>query len=114
MKTNSKEVRNAIRAHILESVTDDNGETFPTLEGAILRLRGEFERVANHPANLRRFPNNQERFHDYLMGLPFGFEYENHAIASFLDGLGINPTGKAYDAAKSARLYTYLIFKEVA
>jgi hypothetical protein len=114
MKTNSKEVKNAIRAHILESVTDDNGETFPTLDGAILRLRGEFERVANHPANLRRFPNNQERFHDYLMGSPFGFEYENHAIASFLDGLGITPQGKRFNAEKSARLYTYLIFKEVA
>lgn len=114
MKTNNKEVKNAIRAHILESVTDDGGETFPTLEGALLRLKGEFERVANQPANLRRFPNNQERFHDYLMGLPFEFEYETHAIVSFLDSLGINPQGKAFNAEKSARLYTYLIYKEVA
>ena len=114
MKTNNKEVKNAIRAHILESVTDDSGETFPTLEGAIVRLKGEFERVANYPANLRRFPNNQERFHDYLMGLPFGFEYETHAIVSFLDSLGVNPQGEAFNAEKSARLYTYLIFKEVA
>ena len=114
MKTNNKEVKNAIRAHILESVTDDSGETFPTLEGAIMRLKGEFERVANHPVNLRRIPNDQERFHDYLMGLPFRFEYETHAIASFLDSLGINPKGKAFNAEKSARLYTYLIFKEIA
>ena len=114
MKTNSKEVKNAIRAHILESVTDDNGETFPTLENAILRLKCEFNRVANYPSNLRRIPNNQERFHYYLMGLPFRFEYENHAIASFLNGLGINPQGKSLNAEKSARLYTYLIFKELA
>jgi hypothetical protein len=114
MRTNSKKVKNAIQAHILESVTDDSENTFPTVDGAILRLRGEFERVANHPANIRRFPNNQERFHDYLMGLPFGFEYENHAIVRFLESLGINPQGKVFNAEKSAKLYTYLIFKEIA
>ena len=114
MKTNSKAVRDQIRAHILENVTDDNGDTFPTQADAAEHLRSEFERAAGYPANLKRFPNHQERFHDYLMGIPFGFEFENWKITEFLNGLGINPTGKEYDAEKSARLYTCLIYKEIA
>lgn len=114
MKTNCKAVRELVRAHILESVTDGNGDTYATFPEAIARLRDEFERVANYPHNLRRLPNNQERFQDYLMGIPFGFEFTNSGISAFLNGLGINPTGKEYDDAKSARLYTALIYREIA
>jgi len=115
VKTNSKEVKIAIRAHILESVTDENGETFLTFESAQEHLRAEFQRVALYPqVNRSYIKSNQERFHDYIMGIPFGFEYQSHAIAAFLDGLGINPDGKSYDAHKSARLYTYLIYKQIS
>lgn len=112
MKTNSKIVRLAIRQHIHETVTDSNGDTLPTYQEAARVMWEEFERVANHPYNLRRLPNTQERFSDYLMGLPFHFEYTHTGIADFLNGLGINPTGKSYDGEKSARLYHYLIFSE--
>jgi hypothetical protein len=111
-RTNSKAVRESMRSHILENVTDNNGDTFPTFEQARDHLRAEFERVAGHPANRRRIPNNQARFHDYLMGIPFGFEYANYAITDYLNGLGINPEGKEYDSDISARLYTCLIYKE--
>jgi hypothetical protein len=114
MKTNSKAVREAIRAHILENVTDGNGDTFPTLPEALAHLKSEFERVANYPANLRRIPNHQDRFHDYLMGIPFGFEFTHSGIAGFLNGLGINPTGKEYPPEKSARMYAALIYREIA
>ena len=114
MKTNSKKVRAAMRQHILECVTGDDGDIFATFEGAAERLKSEFHRVADYTQNLRKFPNNQARFHDYLMGLPFGFEFTNFGIACFLESLEIGETGKEYDAEKSARLYTYLIYKEVA
>lgn len=114
VRTNSKAVRLAMRQHIMESVTDSNGDTFPTFEAARDHLKAEFARVADYPFNLRRLPNNQERFHDYLMGIPFGFEFENYKIAEFLNGLGLNPSGKEFDPEKSARLYTNLIFKEIA
>lgn len=114
MRTNSKEVKNKVRAHVLDCVTDDNGDNFATLPEAVARLRAEFDRVANYPHNLKRFPNHQDRFHDYLMGIPFGFEFEDHKICEFLNGLGINPDGKKYDRDKSARLYTYLIFREMS
>ena len=113
MKTNSKKVRDAMKQHILECVTGDAGDTFATFEQAAEWLKSEFSRVADHPNNLRKIPNNQERFHDYLMRVPFGFEATNFGIACFLESLEIGETGKEYDAEKSARLYTYLIYKEV-
>ena len=113
MKTNSKQVREKIRLHILDCVTDDYGNTYATFEEAAARLRNEFNRVANHPHNLRRFPNAQYRFHDYLMGIPFDFEFMDHKITEFLESLEINPDGEEYDAEKSASLYSYLIFKEI-
>ena len=113
MKTNSKQVREKIRLHILDCVTDDGGNTYPTFEEAAARLRSEFERVANHPHNIHRFPIPQDRFLDYLMGIPFDFEFMDHKITEFLESLEINPTGKEYDAEKSARLYAHLIFKEI-
>ena len=113
LRTNSKAVREQIRAHILENVTDGDGDTFATFAEAQEHLRSEFDRVANHPNNLRRFPNNQDRFLDYLMGIPFDFEYTNAGIADFLNGLGINPEGREFDTDKSARLYAYLIYREI-
>ena len=47
----------------------------------------EFERVANHPYNLKKFPNEQDRMADYLMGLPFCFEFENYKILQLAEKL---------------------------
>lgn len=114
VRTNSNSVRAAVRAHILENVTDHEGEVFASFESSRDHLKAEFERVADYPNNLRKFPNNQDRFHDYLMGIPFGFEYTNDGISEFLNGLGINPEGKEYDSTKSAQLYSSLIYREIA
>ena len=57
------------------------------------------------------FPSGVD-FHDYLMGIPFDFEFWDYKITEFLESLEINPDGKEYDAEKSAR-YSYLIFKEI-
>ena len=112
METKSKQVKQQIKAHILECVYDENENQYQTLEDAKERLLSEFDRVAGHEWNLRRFPNNQDRFSDYLSGIPFHFEYTNHGIIEYLNGLGINPNGKGYDTSKSMRLYHYLIFRE--
>lgn len=113
IRSNSKQVREAIRQHILACVTDGNGDTYATFTEARQRLADEFDRVANYPHNLRRFPNDQDRFHDYLMGIPFGFEFTHHGIADFLNSLGINPEGREFDPRKAAKLYTSLIYREV-
>jgi hypothetical protein len=113
IRTNSKQVREVIRQHILECVTDGNGDTYAAFEDARQRLVDEFDRVANYPHNLRRIPNAQNRFRDYLMGIPFGFEYTNCGISDFLNSLGINPENKEFDPGKSAKLYACLIFREM-
>ena len=113
LSTNSKEVQEAIRQHILECVYDYEGNQFKTLAEAKNHLNAEFERVAGHTNNVKRFPNKQERFLDYLQGIPFYFEFETYKIEEFLNGLGINPEGKEYDAKKIWNLYSYLIYREL-
>ena len=113
VRTNSKEVREKVRKHILDSVYDYEENQFPNFQDASQHLTDEFKRVADHPYNLKRFPNNQKRFQDYLQGIPFNFEFENYKIEEFLNGLGINPTGKEYSSDKMWHLYSYLIWREV-
>ena len=108
-RTNSKSVRLAMRQHILDNVTDDMENVFPTFEEARERLNSEFQRVAGYPSNIQKFPNVQDRFLDYLMGLDFGFEFTNHGIIEFLNGLGLNSD----NSDNSARLYASLIYKEI-
>lgn len=114
ISTNSKEVKNAIRQHILECVYDyETEETFKTIEESKKYLYQQFNSIAGHPYNLKKFPNEQERFADYMGGIPFWFEFETYKIEEFLNGLGINPEGKEYDSNKVWQLYTYLIFREL-
>ena len=114
MRTNSKEVRKQIKQHILDCVADIEENSYNNIDDAAKRVAWEFKRVADHPYNLNRFPVNQERFSDYLNGLPFSFHYSFYDIAQYLNGLGINPTNKKYDDNKSTRLYHYLIWREVS
>jgi hypothetical protein len=114
VKTNSKSVREAIRKEILDSVYDENEEEFDNFNDASQYLADEFKRVADYPSNMRNIPNNQDRFQDYLAGLPFRFEYENYKIEEFLNGLGINPKGKKYTSDQMQKLYSYLIWREIS
>ncbi len=113
MKSNSKEVRAAIRQHILDCVYDENENQYNNIKDAATRLNSEFERVANDPYNMKRIPNNQLRFSDYLLGLPFHFHYTYYDIETFLNGLGINPGNKKFSGDKLTKLYHYLIFSEM-
>jgi 5-formaminoimidazole-4-carboxamide-1-beta-D-ribofuranosyl 5'-monophosphate synthetase len=113
MKTNSKEVKELIKKHILESVSNNEGKYFTSLNELKEHVKNEFNRVANYPANLRQFPNNQDRFSDYLNGLPFNFLFYYSDINDFLNSLGINPENKEHSDEKSVKLYHYLIFREI-
>ena len=113
MKTNSKEVREQIKKHILGCVQDENENYFTSIDQAANRLYSEFNRVANHANNMRRYPVDQERFSDYLDGLPFHFHYYHGDIKEFLNSLGINPGNKTFSDEKSHKLYHYLIYSEM-
>lgn len=113
LSTNSKEVAQQIEAHILQSVYNLDGDNFPTIKDAAKHIKAEFNRVANYPYNLQRIPNEQQRFSDFMNGLPFNFYFYYSDVKEFLNGLGINPDGKEYKDDKSLALYHYLIFKAV-
>tara|TARA_R100000734_G_C3284247_1_gene77251 strand:+ start:239 stop:604 length:366 start_codon:yes stop_codon:yes gene_type:complete len=112
-RTNSNHVRLQVRQHIIDVVkAEDNCENIETIEGAsqiILESFNDWD--CDHER--KRTPNNQERFSDWLWGLPFGFEYTYCGIADLLNGLGINPKGKEYGSDKSGKLYHYLIWSEI-
>jgi hypothetical protein len=111
MKTNSKEVRNKIKEHILECVYDYEENEFTAIKDACNHLYSEFKRVTSEDGFLRK-KSDQEKFSWYLMGLPFRFHFINHDIESYLNSLGIIPSGKKFDSEKSMVLYHYLIFSE--
>ena len=113
-RTNSKHVRDQIKAHILECVRNpETDKPFEDIKDACKRMADEFERVAGDEYNRRRIPNDQDRFSDFLLGLPFSFEFYDKAIAEHLNSLGINPEGKEYPDEKARHLYHYLIFSEM-
>ena len=112
MKTNSKEVRNAIKTHILECVYNYSENNFATLEEACSHLYNEFNRVANDENNKKRIPSEQKRFEDYLQWIPFHFHYTNEDLENFLNSLGINKEGKKYEPSKMWNLYACLIYSE--
>ena len=113
LKTNSKIVRDAIVAHILDSVNDYEDKPFINFENCATFVKSEFERVAGHANNVKRYPNKQERFSDYLNNGVFNFHIYFDDIKEFLNGLGINPEFKEYPDEKSLKLYHYLIFREI-
>jgi len=112
-RTNSNHVKNLIKIHILDSVYDENENQFKTFEESAKELHNEFKRVANHAHNLKKYPNDVQRFDDYLRGLPFYFLDYNYKIEDFLNSLGINEDKKEFPADKSRILYANLIYKEI-
>lgn len=113
IKTNSKIVRNAMVSHILNSVHDYEGKQFINFKDCAIFVKSDFERVAGHANNVKRYPNTQERFSDYLNNGVFNFHIYFYDIKEFLNGLGINPELKEYPDEKSLKLYHYLIFREI-
>jgi len=113
VRSNSNQVREKVRQHILENVYDYDENEFDNFNDASQHLTSEFKRVADYPNNISRFPNNQKRFRDYLQGIPFNFYFYDDDIEDFLNGLGINPKNKKYSSDQMWDLYSYLILKEV-
>lgn len=116
MKTNSKQVRSAIKQHIHDCVYDCDGNQFPSFIDAAKHLYSEFDRVANYSVNLQCIPNHQARFMYYMQGLPFHFHYSGNGIEEYLESIELRPNSKYNDVTNSEKaeiLYYYLIYSEV-
>ena len=103
-------VKKQIEQHILDCVYDYNENQFSTIQDACKHLYSEFNRVANYANNIKRIPNDQLRFQDYLQGIPFHFHFYNQDIENYLNSLGINPLNKKYDSDKMWHTYSYYIY----
>lgn len=107
------ELQKAIRKHVLECVQDYDENDFKTFDDAAKHMQKEFNRVANYPYNLQRFPDEAERFSDYLNGLPFGFYFYYHDIQDFLRSIGFGDASIQDNGTAATKAYHLLIYSEM-
>ncbi len=79
MHTNTKAYKANLDKYINECIEIENKPN-ATLNDKVKYFMSEFDRVANYPHNINRYPNIIDRMDDYLMGIPFGFEYTYFGI----------------------------------
>ena len=86
IKTNTKEYKAKIFKYILECI-DSEDENLKTPKQKIDHFFNRFESEFNYKNNQLRHPNFQDRIANYLMGLPFNFEFENYKILQLAEEL---------------------------
>ncbi len=110
LKSNSKEVKEAIKLHIIEIAGDDDVKV-ETLEEAknyiVDRFNLEVLRFARKNEPL------QKLFTDWLNGLALHTYYYTSDIIDYLHSIGLYGKDEEQEQEKAAGLYHYLIFKEV-
>lgn len=110
LRTNSGEVREAIRLHLIEIAQNDDVKV-ETVKEAINYIVDRFKVEA------LRFRHDSEPyqkcFTDWLNGLALKTYFYTDDIINFLNGIGLHGRNEYQEATKAADLYHYLIFKEV-
>jgi hypothetical protein len=110
LRSNSKEVKEAIRLHLVEIAGDDDVEV-KTVEQAIKYISDRFyDEMIKHNNNIK---NIQELFIDWLNGLALHTYYYTSDIIDYLHSIGLYGKDEEQEQEKAADLYHYLIFKEV-
>ena len=95
LDTNTKEYKEKLDTYIYECI--ENPDVELSNDEKIIYFMSEFHRVANHPSNMNPYPNTVERIDDYMMGLPFNFDFSNYdklQIVSKLHGVDKIPENK--------------------
>lgn len=110
LRSNSKEVKEAIRLHLVEIAGDDDVEV-KTVEQAIQYIGDRFyNEMIKHNNNIK---NIQELFIYWLNGLALNTYYYTSDIIDYLHSIGLYGKNEQQEQEKAADLYHYLIFKEV-
>ena len=110
LRSNSKEVKEAIRLHLIEISKNDDVE-IETVEQAIRYIGDRFTiEVLKHNNSGK---NIQELFIYWLNGLALNTYYYTDDIINYLHGIGLYGKNEKQEQEKAADLYHYLIFKEV-
>jgi hypothetical protein len=110
--SNSKFVLDSVRNHVTQSVSIDG--TVPSFSAAAVYVWHEFIRVTNNDYYKHHFPNLQDRFSNYLDGLPHSFLIYYNEMETYLDTLGLNNNSKTkFSEDKIHKMYHFLIYKVI-
>lgn len=116
LKSNSKEVRDAIKLHLIE-ISENDDVKVETVEQAIQyigdRFYNEMIKHNKHYTNNIKIISYQKIFVNWLNGLSLNTYYTYPDIINYLHSIGLHGKNEQQEQEKSADLYYYLIFKEV-
>src|SRR5690554_3949458 len=116
LRSNSKEVKEAIRLHLIEISQNDDVKV-ETVDQAIKyigdRFYDEMIKHNKHYTNNIKVISYQQIFVDWLNGLSLNTYYTYPDIINYLHSIGLYGKDEKQEQEQSADLYYYLIFKEV-
>ena len=95
LDTRKKEYKEKLDNYIYDCI--ENCDVELSDDEKIIYFMSEFDRVANYPNNIKHHPNIVDRIDDYLMGLPFNFDFSNYdklQVVSTLHGVDKIPENK--------------------
>lgn len=110
LRSNSKEVKEAIKQHLIEISSNDDVEV-ETVDQAIQYIVNKFyNEMLKHDKSNKSI---QDLFIYWLNGLSLNTYYTYTDIINYLNGIGLYGKNEKQEQEKAADLYYYLIFKEV-
>ena len=110
LRTNSKEVRDAIRLHLIEISQDDDVKIETVNQAKSYIINRFYNEMIKHN---KYYNNVQDLFTYWLGGLALNTYYYTDDIINYLHGIGLYGKDKKQEREKAADLYHYLIFREV-
>ena len=109
VRSNSKEVKEAIKLHLIEISSNDDVKV-ETVEQAKNYIKERFN------IEVLRFARTgeplQKMFTDWLNGLALNTYYMTDDIINYLHSIGLHGKNEQQEQEKSADLYHYLIYRE--
>ena len=110
LRSNSKEVREAIKLHLIE-ISQNDYEEVETVGQAKNYITNKFydEMIKYN----KHYNNVQDLFIYWLNGLALHTYYYTDDIINYLHSIGLYGKDEEQEQEKSANLYHYLIFREV-
>lgn len=112
MKTNSKQVKEAIQKYIVECFNTEEFEDHDgTTKKSIEIVLTDFARVALYKNNLHNLKSYQACFVDWIMGLPhaLAIEFRTFAILELMAGFGL-PLPEGKEEVDGEELFRNLIY----
>src|SRR5690554_3087369 len=110
LRSNSKEVKEAIRLHLIEISKNDDIKVETVEQAKVYIISRFYNEMIKNNTNVK---NIQDLFTYWLSGLALNTYYMTDDIINYLHSIGLHGKDEKQEQEQSARLYHYLIFKEV-